>query len=88
MILSNFNHPRFKENDSKGHYESWFVRANHPNTCKAIWIRYTIFSPKNFPEKAMGELWAIYFDGEKKLGSFLSLNSQSINVNLILLLYL
>ncbi|AKP26803.1 conserved hypothetical protein [Leptospira interrogans serovar Manilae] len=65
VILSNFNHPRFKENDSKGHYESWFVRANHPNTCKAVWIRYTIFSPKNFPEKAMGELWAIYFDGEK-----------------------
>ncbi|UOG38621.1 hypothetical protein MAL08_04720 [Leptospira noguchii] len=65
MILSNFNQPRFRENNSKGHYESWFVRANHPNACKAIWIRYTIFSPKNFPEKAIGELWAIYFDGEK-----------------------
>ncbi|EMJ65170.1 hypothetical protein [Leptospira sp. P2653] len=64
-ISSNFNHPRFKTDDLTGHYESWFVRANNPNACQAIWIRYTIFSPKNHPEKAIGELWAIYFDGEK-----------------------
>lgn len=66
-IISNFNHPRFKPNDPTGHYESWFVRANHPNECKAVWIRYTIFSPKGNPEKAIGELWAIYFDGDKNV---------------------
>ncbi|MCG6169125.1 hypothetical protein [Leptospira sanjuanensis] len=65
-ILSNFNHPRFKPNDPNGHYESWFVRANDPNSHRALWIRYTIFSPKKHPEKAIGELWAIYFDGDKK----------------------
>jgi hypothetical protein len=30
----------------------------------AFWIRYTIFSPQNHPENAVGELWAICFDGE------------------------
>ncbi|XDD50845.1 hypothetical protein AB3N59_03345 [Leptospira sp. WS92.C1] len=64
-IRFNFNHPRFKEGDPKGHYESWFVRANDPSAPRAVWIRYTIFSPKNHPNKTIGELWAIYFDGEK-----------------------
>jgi len=48
-----------------GHYESFFVRANHPTRPLAFWIRYTIFSPKGAPEKAVGELWAILFDGER-----------------------
>ena len=47
-----------------GHYESFFQRANHPTRLLAFWIRYTIFSPKGHPEKAVGELWAIYFNGE------------------------
>ncbi len=47
-----------------GHYESWFQRANHPTKPQAFWIRYTIFSPKGRPQDALGELWAIYFDGE------------------------
>jgi len=50
----------------KGHYESYFLRANHPATSEAFWIRYTIFSPKNAMDKAMGELWAIYFNGESQ----------------------
>lgn len=48
----------------QGHYESFFVRGNHPSRPLAFWIRYTIFSPKNAPENAIGELWGIYFDGE------------------------
>jgi hypothetical protein len=47
-----------------GHYESFFQRANHPARPLAFWIRYTIFSPKGHPEEAVGELWAIYFNGE------------------------
>ena len=47
-----------------GHYESFFLRANHPSLPLAFWIRYTIFSPQGQPEKAIGELWAVYFDGE------------------------
>ncbi|CBL47193.1 conserved hypothetical protein [gamma proteobacterium HdN1] len=47
-----------------GHYESYFLRANHPDKPMAFWIRHTIFSPKKFPERAIGELWAVFFDGE------------------------
>lgn len=47
-----------------GHYESYFQRANHPSRPLAFWQRFTVFSPKGAPERAIGELWAIYFDGE------------------------
>ncbi|MFO0652242.1 MAG: hypothetical protein U0326_38845 [Polyangiales bacterium] len=50
----------------KGHYESYFQRANHPTRPLAFWIRYTAFSPRGRPEDAVGELWAIWFDGEAK----------------------
>jgi hypothetical protein len=46
----------------RGHYESYFQRANHPTEPRAFWIRYTVFSPKGRPADALGELWAIYFD--------------------------
>ncbi len=49
---------------SQGHYESYFLRANHPARPLAFWIRYTIFSPKGHPENALGELWAVLFNGE------------------------
>lgn len=48
----------------QGHYESFFQRANHPERPLAFWIRYTIFSPAGNPEKAIGELWAVFFNGE------------------------
>src|SRR5579863_4394976 len=51
-------------NQQQGHYESFFQRANHPSRPLAFWIRYTIFSPKNRPQEAVGELWAVYFNGE------------------------
>ena len=60
------NAARFQAGGRQGHYESWFQRANHPTRPLAFWIRYTIFSPRNHPERARGELWAIYFDGEQK----------------------
>lgn len=49
---------------SQGHFESFFLRANHPRRPLAFWIRYTIFSPQGHPEQALGELWAIFFNGE------------------------
>lgn len=57
------NHARFR-GQAGGHYESYFLRANHPSRPLAFWIRYTIFSPKHRPQDAVGELWAIHFDGE------------------------
>lgn len=61
MLLS-ANALRYHSGSTKGHYESYFLRANHPNEPKAFWVRYTLFSPKNAPEKGKGELWAIYFE--------------------------
>ncbi len=49
---------------AEGHYESFFLRANHPSRALAFWIRYTIFSRRNDPENAVGELWAVFFNGE------------------------
>lgn len=55
---------RYIEGEPGGHYESYFQRANHPERPLAFWIRYTLFCPKARPGDAVGELWAIYFDGE------------------------
>jgi hypothetical protein len=60
-----WNGCRFKADSTKGHYESFFQRANHPTRPLAFWIRYTIFSPRRDPAAAMGELWAVYSDGEQ-----------------------
>jgi hypothetical protein len=61
-----WNRTRFISSDPGGHYESYFQRANHPQRALAFWIRYTVFSPKGRPADAVGELWAIYFDGERE----------------------
>ncbi len=58
------NLTRYRVGQSAGHYESFFQRANHPTRPLAFWIRYTIFSPAKRPADAVGELWAIYFDGQ------------------------
>lgn len=49
-----------------GHYESWFLRGNHPRESRAFWIRYTLFVPADGSRKRLGELWAIYFDGRRE----------------------
>ncbi len=55
---------RWRDGQAQGHYESWFLRANHPSRAQAFWLRYTIFAPEGQPQDAQGELWAIHFDGE------------------------
>lgn len=62
--LGQVNSTRYRPGQRTGHYESFFQRANHPSRPLAFWIRYTIFSPQDYPEDAVGELWAVYFDGE------------------------
>src|SRR3954467_15901357 len=58
------NWTRYRPGQKKGHYESFYQRANHPTKPWAFWIRYTIFSPDFLPSAAIGELWSIFFDGE------------------------
>lgn len=64
MDFLSANQTRYRRGQSNGHYESFFQRANHPTRPLAFWIRYTIFAPAGAPERAIGELWAVYFDGE------------------------
>lgn len=52
------------QHHAEGHYESYFLRANHPTRALAFWFRYTIFAPRGRPQDNLGELWAIVFDGE------------------------
>ncbi len=61
-----WNTCRYRAAAPGGHYESFFQRANHPTRPLAFWIRYTIFRPADQPHGALGELWAIWFDGEKE----------------------
>ncbi|MCS6858048.1 MAG: hypothetical protein NZM37_10095 [Sandaracinaceae bacterium] len=48
-----------------GGYESWFLRANHPERPLAFWIRYTLTRPPFDLFRAKGEIWAFLFDGER-----------------------
>src|SRR5512140_2627104 len=64
MDVASANLSRYLPGQREGHYESFFLRANHPARPLAFWIRYTIFAPEGRPHDAVGELWAIFFDGE------------------------
>ncbi len=59
-----FNHARYT-GQRGGFYESYFLRANHPERPLAFWLRYTVFSPRAGPEAAIGELWGVVFDGAR-----------------------
>lgn len=63
-IEQRYNDPRVVPANRAGHYESWFVRANHPTRPLGLWVRYTVFQPRGDAGAAIGELWAIAFNGE------------------------
>ena len=58
------NTTHYRTGQKEGHYESYFQRANHPTEPLAFWIRYTLFSPRKKPQDAIGEIWAIFFNGK------------------------
>jgi hypothetical protein len=66
MLRAQANRCRFEPASAAGHYESYFLRANHPQRALAFWLRYTLFSPAGRPQDATGELWAVCFDGEQR----------------------
>ena len=57
------NNTRYAIHKRAGHYESYILQANHPDRPLAFWIRYALISPEN-KKTAIGEVWAVYFDGE------------------------
>ena len=64
MQTESANRLRHRNGSPEGHYESYFIRANHPARRLAFWLRHTIIQPHGNPQAAKGELWAIVFDGE------------------------
>jgi hypothetical protein len=48
----------------RGHVESYFVRAVHPERPLAVWIKATILAPLD--GEPVAETWLIAFDGERK----------------------
>lgn len=64
LVAEHANWTQYDPARSQGHYESFYLRANHADRPLAFWLRYTIFSPTSRPEHARGELWAVVFDGE------------------------
>ncbi|MDD5168355.1 MAG: hypothetical protein PHN75_06020 [Syntrophales bacterium] len=58
------NYSRYVPGRETGFYESYFLRANHPDRPLAFWIRYTLFSPRGRQKETVGELWGVWFDGE------------------------
>src|SRR5262245_44263984 len=64
MDAERVNWARYDPATRSGHYESYYLRANHPTRPLACWLRYTVFAPKGRADAAVGELWAVVFDGE------------------------
>ena len=46
-----------------GHYESWFVKGNHPSEPKAFWLRHTVHQRPG--EAQTASLWLTLFDGDE-----------------------
>ena len=46
--------------DSAGHYESWYLKANHPEEPLGLWIRYTIHKAPG--EQPQGAVWFTFFE--------------------------
>jgi hypothetical protein len=65
QVRRDANLARYRPGQRAGHYESYFIRANHASRPLAFWFRYTVFAPNRQPERARGELWAVVFDGER-----------------------
>jgi hypothetical protein len=58
------NQVRYKAGSREGHVESYFLKLNDPSSPKALWLKFTLLSPRKHPENASADLWAISFDGD------------------------
>ncbi|NNM52666.1 MAG: hypothetical protein HKM02_10670 [Pseudomonadales bacterium] len=64
MSMTMWQGTRYRQGMRGGHYESWFLRANHPKKAEAFWIRYTLLVPQATDLPALGELWVVYTQAE------------------------
>jgi hypothetical protein len=52
---------KYDPRSSRGHIESWFLKANDPTGRRALWLRWTIWASARPPGRALAEVWAIAF---------------------------
>jgi hypothetical protein len=61
---------RYRE-PTRGHVESWFLKANEPGGRRAIWLKNTVFARPPSADRRhgrvppMAEAWAVVFDRER-----------------------
>ena len=64
--LPDWNAVRYDPETSKGHVESYFLKANDARGRRAVWLKATIYASELRPAHAVAEAWAIVFDREGK----------------------
>jgi hypothetical protein len=64
--LPDWNAVRYDPDTSKGHVESYFLKANDARGRRAVWLKATIYASELRPAHAVAEAWAIVFDREGK----------------------
>ena len=58
--MRDWNGVRFNPESKEGHVESYFMKLNHPDGRRALWLKATILNPLD--GTAVAEAWAIGFD--------------------------
>ncbi len=60
MSVTHYN--RLRHQPGSDHVESWFLRANHPERPRALWLKATILGRAK--GESVSEAWCSLFDGE------------------------
>jgi tocopherol cyclase-like protein len=47
-----------------GHVESWFLKANDPQSRRAVWLKWTVWAGDRAPTAAIAEAWAVAFSAK------------------------
>jgi hypothetical protein len=48
----------------RGHYESFYVKANHPSRRVGLLLKFNLFEPRGAADRLEGEFWGVWLDGE------------------------
>jgi len=73
--------PYFVPRSPGGIYDSYFMRAIHPREPRAVMLRYTLLRLPPRGEK-VGELSALWFDGERNLFGAVTQEVPSVEVKI------
>ena len=59
------NTPQFNQPGRTGGFqEVWYLKFNHPETTRALWLRFTVLI-RNDKSKEIAEVWAIFFESNE-----------------------